>query len=150
MGSRWFRSIHGVKSRTKTRNKIRHILWLFTKSENSKNIIGDSGVLNSNRHDWGYGISQHLPGKYCRILCRQKYTITMDGKGNWGPIPISPSCVWSCQANPGADTHHPSLVHLPALQVVQRRLMQHVKLTHMLHGSGIFTSMFPHHPKVGR
>ena len=26
MGSRWFRSIHGVKSRTKTRNKIRHIL----------------------------------------------------------------------------------------------------------------------------
>ena len=60
-----------------------------------------------------------------------------------GPIPISPSCVWSCQANPGADTHHPSLVHLPALQVVQRRLMQHVKLTHMLHGSGIFTNICP-------
>ena len=143
MGSQPFPSIHGVKSWTEPLQNYKHTV-LFTKSENSKRGPQQTDQLGLPYFTTlAFNSAAYYAGKY---------TITMDGKRNCGPHPIiSQLCL---KLKPGADahthTHHTSMVHLPALQVVQRRLMQQVKLTHTLHGARIFTSMFPkHHPKVG-
>lgn len=132
MGSRWFPSIHGVKSRTKTRTKIRDSYCSCLQNRRIPRtlleIVGDSGVLNSNRHD-------QLGLPYFTTLAWKKLPRIMQAKTyhhhGW-------------QGQQGAPFQYlPVVFEVARLTQVLTHTIHtwHVKLTHMLHGSGIFTSI---------